>query len=323
MQLRFAALAAAFFLTTGCGYVGDPLPPLANVPSSVADLTAVQRGAHIIAQFTVPTRTTEGVAFKRPIRLDLRAGPSAAGFTPEQWTAVPEGPIHQGIARYEIPCTAWTGKDVTIAVRAIGANGKRADWSNHVELSVVEPPPKPVSVKAQATAQGVLLQWEGPPGSFRVFRRNADQKEFSRAGDSGELHWADHDTEYGTSYVYVVQRIVKLAENKEAESEPSEEAAITPVDTFPPAVPGGLRAVAAANSIELAWEGNTEADLAGYRIYRAPAGGEFQKLSDAGGTPTFSDHGVEHGKTYRYAVTAVDKSGNESARSAIAEATLP
>ena len=47
-------------LVTGCGYVGDPLPPALNIPVPVADLNAVQRGDQIIIQFTVPQMTTEG-----------------------------------------------------------------------------------------------------------------------------------------------------------------------------------------------------------------------------------------------------------------------
>jgi fibronectin type 3 domain-containing protein len=35
--------------------------------------------------------------------------------------------------------------------------------------------------------------------------------------------------------------------------------------------------------------------------------------------PTYSDHNVEHGKTYRYQVSAVDQKNNESAKSAVAE----
>ena len=38
--------------------------------------------------------------------------------------------------------------------------------------------------------------------------------------------------------------------------------------------------------------------------------------------PTYSDRAVERGKTYRYMVTAMDKSGNESGRSAAVQAVL-
>ena len=41
---RWLVAAAAAALLAGCGYIGDPLPPLLNIPARVTDLTAVQRG---------------------------------------------------------------------------------------------------------------------------------------------------------------------------------------------------------------------------------------------------------------------------------------
>jgi fibronectin type 3 domain-containing protein len=117
--------------------------------------------------------------------------------------------------------------------------------------------------------------------------------------------------------------MVKLPNNTEAESDPSEEAGITPEDRFPPAVPAGLNAATAPNSIELSWESDTEPDLAGYRVYRSTGAGAFEKMGDPVQVPSYSDRAVEHGKTYHYAVSAIDKSGNESARSGPVEATLP
>ena len=95
------------------------------------------------------------------------------------------------------------------------------------------------------------------------------------------------------------------------------------MDTFPPAVPSCLAPSAVANSIELVWDRNTEPDLAGYRIYRALAGGAFEKLADVSQIPSYSDRKVEHGKTYRYAVSAVDQTGNESAQTQAVEVGLP
>ena len=90
-----------------------------------------------------------------------------------------------------------------------------------------------------------------------------------------------------------------------------------------PAAPGGLRAVAAPNSIELAWDPAEESGIKGYRVYRAPAGGAFERIAETGGRPTYSDHAVEHGKTYRYAVTAVGATGKEGPQSAPLEIALP
>jgi hypothetical protein len=78
--------APAVLWMAGCGYVGDPLPPLANVPPRVSDLAAIQRGSRIIVQFTVPDMTTEGQPIPRPVTLDLRAG-AADPFEEKQWAA--------------------------------------------------------------------------------------------------------------------------------------------------------------------------------------------------------------------------------------------
>lgn len=319
-------LLAPLFLT-GCGYVGSPLPPLANVPAPVTELAAVQRNARLIVHFKLPTTTTELMEIKTPLKLDLRiGGASPAPFRDGEWAAhaqlVPSGLVEKGIATYEIPSAQWTGKDITIAVRAVGANGKESTWSAIEALSVVPPPQKPAAPKLENTAEGVRLRWEGSAGDYRVYRRRGDEKAFARVADVQQAAWIDHTTEFGTPYIYMVQRIVKLGANREAESDPSEELSITPKDTFQPSAPTGLRASPAAASVELSWERNPEPDLAGYRIYRAIPGGAFDKIAEVSQVPSYSDRSVEHARQYRYAVTAIDKSGNESPQSAIAEVSL-
>src|ERR1022692_2325478 len=111
--------AAAALLLAGCGYMGEPLPPLANIPPKVSDLAALQRGGHIIVQFTVPAKTTEGRPIPPPLRLDLRAG-TANQFEPNQWAAgarhIPPDALAGGIARYEIPAAEWIGQEVIFGV---------------------------------------------------------------------------------------------------------------------------------------------------------------------------------------------------------------
>ncbi|HEY2018746.1 MAG TPA: hypothetical protein VGH38_34815 [Bryobacteraceae bacterium] len=327
MLRPFAALLAAAFLTSGCGYIGSPLPPLANIPARVTAIAAVERDSHIIVHFTVPTLTTEGFPIKPPLHLDLRIGSAVAPFRPEDWAAqakaVPEVPVVKGLATYEIPTADWVGKDVTIAARAVAANGKASTWSDFINLPIVPPPATPAAFKVESTAEGVRLTWEGSPGDFRVFRQTGDDKSFPRLADVPQSGWTDSSIEFGKHYAYIVQRIVKLGDGKEAESDPSPEAAITPVDTFPPAVPSGLRASTAPESVELSWDRDTEPDLAGYRIYRAAPGGAFERIAIVAQVPSYSDRAVEHGKSYRYAITAVDQSGNESARTAVVEASVP
>ena len=327
MHRAIAVAAPLALVLAGCGYVGDPLPPLANIPGRVTDLAAVQRASRIVVSFTLPVETTEGVAIRSPLRLDLRVGTAGNGvFNAEEWAAgakpVSGGSVGKGVAHYELNSADWTGRQVTIGVRAIGANGKQSAWSNWVNLAVAAPLEKPAPVKALATAGGVRLSWAGPSGTFRILRRAGDEKDFTPVAEIQQLDWTDPDSEFGRHYSYKVQRIAKGGERTEAESDPSEEVEITPKDEFPPAAPAGLRASAAPASIELSWEPNAEPDLAGYRVYRSVGGGEFEKIADVSQVPAYSDQKVESGKTYRYAVAAVDRAGNEGARSAVAEATL-
>ncbi len=320
-----ASCAWPLLFLSGCGYVGDPLPPLANVPGHIGDVAAIQRGARIIVHFTPPAFTTEQIAIKTPLRLDLRIGAAVAPFTPEGWAekarAIPAPAIHGGLAEYEIPVADWAGKDITIAARAIGANGKDSGWSNFVNLTIVPTPPAPAGVRADAVPDGVKLSWQGEPGEFHILRRAGEEKSFTAAATVKQNEWIDRAAETGTPYTYLVQRIVPAGE-RVAESELSAPISITPRDTFPPAAPTGLRAIAAAQSIELTWEANTEPDLAGYRIYRAVGDGPFEKLADISQLPAYSDRAVEAGKTYRYQLTARDQAGNESPRSATAAASL-
>ncbi len=317
--------AAAALLLAGCGYVGEPLPPLANIPPKVSDLAALQRGGHIILQFTVPARTTEGHPIPPPLRLDLRAG-TAEHFEEAQWAAaarqIPPGEMANGVARYEIPAADWTGKEVIFGVRVAAGNGKQSDWSNFVVVPVVPPPDKPSGVATSVTPQGVRLTWQARGTEFRVLRKTGEGA-YSVVASVPTPEWTDTATEVGKRYVYLVQTIAKLGNGKEAESELSDEAAIVPQDMFPPAVPKGLQASIAPNSIELNWERNTEEDLSGYRVYRAEGNGTLEKIADVTAVPSYSDRKVEHGKSYRYAIAAVDQAGNESARGAPIEVAMP
>jgi len=306
-------------LLAGCGYVGDPLPPLVNRPAHVQYLSVVERGSRILVQFTLPEKTTEGTSIKGALKPDVRIGTGSGPDWELQSKTAPPGSIKNGAAQFEIPVADWIGKGVTVGVRVVGANGREGDWT-WVSFPVVQPLPKPEALDPEGVPEGIRLSWRGPEGAYRIYRRVADAKNFTTAADVTAREWVDHDIEYGKPYTYFVRSIFKVGENREAESEASDEQSLTPKDTFPPAAPQSLRADATVSSIELAWDANAESDLAGYRVYRAAPGGAFEKIAEVGAIPTYSDRAVERGKSYRYAVTAFDKAGNESSRSAVAEA---
>jgi len=71
---------------------------------------------------------------------------------------------------------------------------------------------------------------------------------------------------------------------------------------------------AMAAEVKLAWDANSESDLAGYRVYRGTtAGGPYIQAGDDVRAPltTFTDAGLADGVFY-WVVTAFDEIGNES-----------
>jgi hypothetical protein len=63
------------------------------------------------------------------------------------------------------------------------------------------------------------------------------------------------------------------------------------------------------------WSANSEADLAGYKIYVGTTSGVYTQTIDAGNATSYAIT-LPKGVTYFFTVTAYDRSGNESARSA-------
>ena len=155
-----------------------------------------------------------------------------------------------------------------------------------------------------------------------MFRKAPGEKDFQLLAELHVPTFTDDKAAYGKSYRYVLQAVHPVSTGF-AESELSPEQECTPVDTFAPAVPGGLSVVIGPRSVELVWNRDEEPDLAGYRVYRAEGSAPFIKISDGKTTPTFSDRTAEKGKTYRYQVSAFDQVGNESAKSAEVAAIIP
>lgn len=304
------AAACAAVLLSGCAYVGDPKPPTLDIPQRVTDLRAIEYGAAILVGFTLPPLTTEGLGLSGVESIELRATAGAS----EHSYQVPAA--ETGAVRYEFPAKDWVGREVTLNVRATGPKGKTSDWSNSVLLNVGPPLPAPTNLRAVAVPEGVRLTWNGAPGHYWIFRGLNDAAPAKNA-ESDTAEYLDTTVDYGAPYKYFVQAVGGALR----QSEISEVVGITPVDTFPPAVPSGLSAVSGVNAIELAWERNTESDFTSYYIYRSVDGGPFERIAGSIVAPTYSDRAVETGRKYAYAVTAIDAAGNESARSMVVEAT--
>ena len=88
----------------------------------------------------------------------------------------------------------------------------------------------------------------------------------------------------------------------------SETTCVMLVDTFPPAAPTGLVAVAGAGAISLTWTANAAADVTGYLVLRrrGPDGALEALTPEPIAVTNYRDTTVETGASYVYAVQAFD-----------------
>ena len=320
MRPRILAATTAALLLTSCGYIGDPLPPLANVPVTVKDLAAIQRGGRIIAHFTVPQVPPKRSRFRRPLTLDLRAGP----HRPSGSTKTSGHRTARHIRRRN-----WIGTDghVRDSCRGMDREGnpdrgaghgrkRQANWVVEFRGGAGSGSAGDARSEAGEHRAGVRLTWRRRGTSFRVFRKS---KAASTRSSARWRHRSGPDaaTEFGKRYSYEVQALRRSVTGSRPRAIFRSSSRLRRATCFPPAVPAGLHAEAAPTSIELNWDRNTEQDLAGYRVYRAEGDGAMEKIAEICADPELFRPQVESGKTYRYAVTAFDQAGNESARTAV------
>jgi hypothetical protein len=328
VRFAFSAICVVLAFNQSCGYVGPVVPPSPEIPIPITNLTAVERGNEIQVNFTTPGLTTDFLQVKRLSAIELRAGPAAIPFDAAKWEAtskryhLPSVPPMDADdpqpvpLKVSIPVSDWQGQKIAVSVRtAVRAGNHFSQWSVPVNLEVIEPlqPPK---VIAEATRDGYKLAWaeERPGLRYEVLREAHGQATADSVGTAEKPEFTDSTSQWDVPYTYFV-----VAKKDGAESLRSDGVAVNHPDTFAPSIPQGVTALAGPDSVELTWSRSPEADLKWYKIYRAVGNGPLEPLGDPINLPTFSDRKVEHGKTYRYAISTIDVKNNESEKSTVVE----
>ncbi len=81
--------------------------------------------------------------------------------------------------------------------------------------------------------------------------------------------------------------------------------------------------MARAETVTLAWDPNTEADLAGYRLHYGTASRNYTQIIDVGNATQRAINNLSAGQTYYFAATAYNAAGNESGYSDEVSHTIP
>ena len=320
-------LAVALLALAGCGYIGPPLPPALGIPLQIVDLRGVQRGDRIVVAFTPPKDTTDKLILKTVPEIDLRVGENPReNFENSRWASgakrIPVTELKAEGMEVSFPAAEWVGREVIIAVRALGPTQRPGDWSQLLVLQVQPTPRAPEGLTVLNAAEGPYLRWKGDGAQWRVWRLDEGAKDPQLLGVAVEPSWLDRTAAMGKDYSYVVQQLAGGGE-RPAESDMSAAVTLKFEDKFAPATPGGLTVITGLKTVELSWDRNTETDFKGYQVYRGEGDGALVKLGVVVEKPSFSDAQVVSGKKYRYGVAAVDEAGNQSEACAAVEVIAP
>jgi hypothetical protein len=244
---------------------------------------------------------------------------------------------------------AHPGQTFAYTVRTRASQKRASANSNVVSLRVFPVPERIAAVETRVTESAIELNWLAPTSTsagdalsaitgYRIYRsetipsvtspsapappQGRDESPFTLLATSETTSYRDTSFSFDHTYFYIVRTVIR-ADGDELESDASSPVTVTPRDTFPPAAPQGLvaallpGAAPATLVVELSWSISLETDLAGYRVYRSEQEGTRGQVLNPEllPTPAVRDTSVEPGHHYWYSVTAVDRTGNESAPS--------
>lgn len=229
---------------------------------------------------------------------------------------------------YEIKDKDFQSKKYIFGIRV---SDRKKRVSGFSEILSIEPkvlPFPPQNLSASVHSDHVKLMWEPPEkniddsspanvSGYNIYRKDQDGTmiRLNSALIKG-TEFRDLKFLFGETHNYFV-RASATPSAPYLQSADSELVEVLPMDTFPPQPPVGLIVMSGADAISLSWDKNMESDFSGYRVWRKKEEeGEYSLLTpEPVRENTFTDITAEKNIRYNYAVTALDKQGNESEKS--------
>ncbi len=350
-------LAVAALALGGCGKKGLIVAPERRLPLPPDGMHAVVAERAIVVRWNNPRVRADGTRLRDVAIVRLFRREEAADTAPKPAMLSGDRVVgYEEIARIPLEVTPPAGVQVqggTVSVTdsaglsfgrryvyvttAEDGIGRSSPPSERLVITLLAGPAAPSRVDAQAGDKEVRLKWEAPRSFLDGMPASGELRYVVlRAAGDGALApvtpkpitgttLTDTGLENDTAYRYAIQA-VRVDPVGTALGAASAVVAATPVDTTPPSAPTRLIGIQAEGSMRLVWNASPEEDGALYAVYRADGTGAFLRIATTQRiTTVYTDRDVQSGRTYRYAVTALDRArqANESPRSNEVSVTVP
>ena len=268
-----------------------------RIPQPIVDLTARQQGAEVILSWTLPHLNTDGSTATTLASIEIyrsiRKPSSTTGAAPavgesDLWRVLQTEPAPGREETIDIrdllegqDLTEVLGREFSYAVKVFNRKGQTAGFSNIVTLWLQPVPHPPGRPSLNPAEEFVEVSWApsttnidgspvAPGVAFNLYRASPERGPAGSplnptpvAGSS----FRDGSARLGETWVYRVRAVLDTVRGQ-VESRDSEEASLFHRDLYPPLPPRQLTLVAGREFLSLAWFPNSEADLAGYHVFR-------------------------------------------------------
>ncbi len=193
-------------------------------------------------------------------------------------------------------------------------NSKIDGWgfSTKYQISVKgQRPPAPAGLSGRADESAVTLRWSRGSNDVRGYsvHLGRQSEKYERTIDAGSV------TSYkvtGLTNGVAYYLAVTAYNSRGRESGYSREVVVLPED-LPPSPPRDFIVLKSGHeTLHLWWKPNREPDIGGYRIYWGTASGEYESSIDVGDRTRHELKNLVAEEKYHLAVTAYDRSGQES-----------
>ncbi|MBI2133295.1 S8 family serine peptidase [Candidatus Woesearchaeota archaeon] len=230
--------------------------------------------------------------------------------------------------------TVITAKEGTnnLKISCEDLNSNTGNATVNFEVDTQAPPPI-LSLTAKWGQGGLQLAWQQSPATdlnyYAIYRSNTyfeDSRTAQRIRTTSETSYIDANIESEKTFYYAVTA-VDLYNNENSIVTPAN---ATIPDLKAPAPIQNITVYTLKNqtSLKITWQPSIEEDFSNYTLYRSTSPfstatpdlriATIQKRESS----NYTDAGLEGGKTYYYAVTATDKTGNENIK-VTAESGIP
>ena len=331
-------LSGTLFLTGGCGYKTEPVPPDSIVPKAIEDLRYSVSEKGVILTWTFPKETIKGTDLADISTFDVyRAVVPLKDYCPtcpipfREAMQVPGGVIDPEGDRKGTYRTALLRSGHKYFFKV---NARTSWWAASADSNVVSfvwhiPAKRPEGVTVEAVDSSAVVSWQAVTGlmdgqdiSYPLLyqvQRSKDNVTYSTIGEMvSDTRFVDTGLQNGVTYYYKVQSVL-MVENNSVSGGLSDAVSVVPLDQTPPAPPTGITVVQTAGGIKVFWDKAHEPDVKGYRVYRRTANEKTARfIGDVSAVYTiFEDSDVPADTSVFYSVTAYDQmeTPNESAKS--------